>query len=290
MWELAFIARDYTARRQSIFEDIDRPDGPMWSQISVICLDTIRSLERRIDALAPAPAKPAAPAAPVQPRQRIAQPPKAGDVLAPRPNAKASLVKASVANLITSPGKTPVEEWTPGVKKFAEKVADRFMTPNQRQAIQPGALQSSLEAVWLRVLALPVIGPFFQQTFGRRLAEAALGSPYVEISVYANAAYALSELAVRSLAEDNYGNVQRDVPAMIRTLTAVIKKLEKFRDDFPMHWTDITQKKECPELSELLAALKDGLSAVIAQFGQYSNDLRISRTDMRFAQEAAQHA
>ena len=262
----------------------------MWSQISVICLDTIRSLERRIDALAPAPAKPAAPAAPVQPRQRIAQPPKAGDVLAPRPNAKASLVKASVANLITSPGKTPVEEWTPGVKKFAEKVADRFMTPNQRQAIQPGALQSSLEAVWLRVLALPVIGPFFQQTFGRRLAEAALGSPYVEISVYANAAYALSELAVRSLAEDNYGNVQRDVPAMIRTLTAVIKKLEKFRDDFPMHWTDITQKKECPELSELLAALKDGLSAVIAQFGQYSNDLRISRTDMRFAQEAAQHA
>ncbi|KAI0392421.1 nucleoporin protein Ndc1-Nup [Xylariaceae sp. FL0594] len=292
MWELAFIARDYATRRQSIFEDIDRADGPMWSQISVICLDTIRSIERRIDAPEPAPAQPAASdtSALTQPRQRIAQPPKAGDVMAHRAEARASLVKASVANLITSPGKTPVDEWAPGVKKLAGKAADRILTENQRQAMQPGVVQSALESVWLRLLALPVVGPFFQQTYRRRLAQAALGSPYADLSVYANAAFALSELTVHSLNEDRYGNVQRDVPTIIRTLTAVIKKLEKLRDNFPTHWTDLSREKECPELSEVLTPLKDSLRAVGAHFSQYREELRLSRLDMRLAQEAALQA
>lgn len=290
MWELALIARDYAARRQSIFDDIDRKDGPMWSQIYALCLDNIRSIERRIEAYG----KPATPApgtelvpAPRQPRERISQPLKTDDVSAPRLAAKASTMRDTVSKAITSPGKTPIESLLPKIKKGAVLVADRVMTGQQKEAIRPEALRGYLGTLSLRVLALPYIGPLFQQTFDRQLAKAVLGTPYAETSVYMNAAFALSQLAVCSLAEDKYGNVQRDVATIIRTFTAVIRKLEAFRDGFPTHWTDMSQSRQCPEVSEVVAALKDGLGALVEGFGPYSSDLRLSRADMRMAREAA---
>ncbi|KAJ3553525.1 hypothetical protein NPX13_g10870 [Xylaria arbuscula] len=269
LWELAFITRDFTTRRQAIYEDIDRKDGPMWSQIYAVCIDTIRDLERRIDEYgrAPAPAGPAS--APAQPRERLSRPIQANDVSAPRHVPKTSLVTNTVAQLVTSPGRTPAQDWAPVIKK-------------------EGWTSGRPRTLTLRAMALPVIGPFFQQTFSRRLAKAIFGSPYAETSVYINAAYALSQLAVHSLTEDRYGNVQRDVPTIIRTLTVIIRKLETFRDGFPIHWTDLTQSRQCPEVSEVLNALKTDLGALVDAFGLYSADLRLSRADMRLAREAAQ--
>ncbi|KAI1826889.1 nucleoporin protein Ndc1-Nup [Xylaria intraflava] len=296
MWELAFIARDYPARRQAIFEDIDRKDGPMWSQIYALCLDVIQGIERRVDEYerppAPAPGTGPVPgeplAAPIQPRERVAQPLHAGNVLAPRANDRASIVIDAVSRLVTSPGKTPIEDWMPVIKEKAVLVADRVMSREQQEALQPDALQGQFTKILTSVLSLPVIGDLFQRTFNRRLAKAVLGSPYAETSVYVNATYALSQLAVCSLTEDRYGNVQRDVATIIRTFTAVIRKLEMFRDRFPTHWTDLSNGRECPEVSEVLVALKDGLRALVAAFGQYSGDLRLSRADMRLATQAAE--
>ncbi|TGJ80881.1 hypothetical protein E0Z10_g7874 [Xylaria hypoxylon] len=290
MWELAFIARDYRTRRQAIFEDIDRRDGPMWSQIYTLCLGTVQSIERRINEYgrAPTPAPAAEPvSAPIQPRERTAQPVRANDVSAPRPVDKGALLTDTISRLVTSPGRTPVEDWTPVVKRRAGQVADRVLTQEQKAAIQPEALRGYLGVLSLRALTLPVIGPIFQQTFDRRLVKAVLGTPYAESSVYMNAAYALSRLAVHSLAEDKYGNVQRDVPTIIRTFTVVINRLEAFRDGFPAHWTDLSQSRQCGEVSEVLVALKDGLDALLTAFDPYSGDLRLSRADMRLAREAA---
>ncbi|GAP88666.1 putative nucleoporin protein Ndc1-Nup [Rosellinia necatrix] len=292
MWELAFIARDYTPRRLSILEDIDRKDGPMWSQIYALCLDTVKGIERRIDEYGkPALATPGTePALDVtQPRERITQPLRTNDISAPKPAAKISLVTNTVSKLVTSPGKTPMDKWVPGIKKTATQAADTFMTKEQKEAVQPQALRGQLGTLSLRLLTLPVVGPIFQQTFSRRLAKAVLGTPYAEISVYINAAYALSHLAVCSLTEDKYGNVQRDVPTIIRTFTTVIKKLEAFQDELPTHWTDLGQNRQCPPAAAVLAALKDGLGALLEAFGEYSSDLRLSRTDMRLAREAAQN-
>ncbi|KAI3329492.1 nucleoporin protein Ndc1-Nup [Ustulina deusta] len=291
MWELAFIARDYTTRRQTIFEDIDRKDGPMWSQIYALCLDKVKNIERRIDEYgkAPAPTPGTAPVPPpTQPRERISQPLRAGDVSAPRRGAKASLVVDTVSKLVTSPGRTPVDDWMPVIKRRAGQVADRVLTQQQKEAVRPQALQGYLGTLSLRIMVVPVVGPIFQQTFSRRLAKVVLGTPYAESSVYINAGYALSRLAVNSLAEDKYGNVQRDVPTIIRTFTTVIRKLETFRDGFPAHWTDLGQDRQCPEVSEVLTSLKDGLGALVTAFGPYSGDLRLSRADMRLAREAAQ--
>ncbi|KAI8634517.1 nucleoporin protein Ndc1-Nup [Xylariaceae sp. FL1651] len=291
MWELAFIARDYEWRRLAIFEDIDREDGPMWSQIYSLSLETIKGLERRVDDFSKPPTPPLATEplpATIQPRERISQPLKTDNVSMPQPTTTASFAKAFVAKLIMSSGKTPAQKLIPWLKKKALEVADRVMTKRQKEALRPDAVRALFRALLLRVLALPMIGHIFQRTFNLRLAKAVLGSPYAEVSVYSNAAYALSQLAVCSLSEDTYGNVQRDVPTIIRTFTVVIKKLEKFRDEFPTHWTDLSNNRQCPEMAELLTALKDGLNALVTAFGPYSSDLRLSRADMRLAREAAE--
>lgn len=263
----------------------------MWSQVYALCIDNIKSIERKIDNYGkpPAPMPVTEPeSAPQQPRARISQPIRTNDVSVPRPAAKAALVRDTVSKVITSPGKTPLESWVPKFKKGAVLVADQVMTREQKEAIQPEALRGRLDTLLLQMLALPVIGPIFQQTFGRQLAKAVLGSPYAETSVYINSAYALSHLAVCSLTEDKYGNVHRDVATIIRTFTVVIKKLETFRDEFPTHWTDISQRRQCPEVTEVLTALKGGLGALVEAFSVYSTDLRLSRADMRLAREAAE--
>lgn len=291
MWELALIARDFDVRRKAIFEDIDRKDGPMWSQIYVTCMSTIKAIEERIDNYGKPPAPPVAPAeaAPEQPPTRIVQPPKTDDVWASAPTRKGlrSSVGNLVSNVVTSPGKTPAQDWLPTAKKVAMHTTEHFLTQEQKEAFKPESVNSLALNLSSKVLTMPTIGPAFQQLFGRRLTTIVFGQPYGEISLYANAAYALSKLAVASLAEDQYGNVQRDVPAIVRTLTVVIKKLEKFRENLPMHWTDLQKNRECPEVDELLDSLKDGLNDLVAAFGQYAADLRLTRADMRLAKEAA---
>jgi nucleoporin NDC1 len=114
-----------------------------------------------------------------------------------------------------------------------------------------------------------------------------LGAPYGEPSLYVNAACALSGLAVKSLREDKYGNVQRDVAAVIRALTGVVKKLEEVKAGLPNHWTDVEGGRGCPEVEEVLDALRDALKRLMEAFGLYARDLRLSLTDVRLAREAA---
>ncbi|KAI0882667.1 nucleoporin protein Ndc1-Nup [Annulohypoxylon maeteangense] len=290
LWELALIARDFDDRRRSVFEDIDRKDGPMWSQIYVTCLETIKSLEERVDNYGKPPAPPAAPAAAApQPAVRVVQPPKTDNVwaTAPSQNGLRNSLGRVARNVVTSPGKTPADVYLPEAKKVAREAAEHFLTEEQRNALSPQGVSGLIQTISLRIINLPRVGQLFQQVFSRRLTTIVLGQPHGELSIYINAAYALSKLAVSSLTEDKYGNVQRDVPAIIRTFTTVIKKLERFRDNLPAHWTDPVQNRECPEVDELLDALKEGLGELIAAFGRYSSDLRLTRADMRLAAEAA---
>ncbi|KAI1101384.1 nucleoporin protein Ndc1-Nup [Jackrogersella minutella] len=293
MWELALIARDFDVRRRGIFEDIDRKDGPMWSQLYVTCLNTIKALEERIDNYGKPPTPPVAQAAttaPPQPPARVVQPPKTDNVWAPAQpqNGLRNSLGKIVSNVVTSPGKTPAETYLPEAKKKAIEASEHLLTKEQRDALTPESVNNVAQTLTLYILNFPQIGPIFQQVFSRRLMTVVLGHPFGEPSIYVNAAYALSRLAVSSLTEDQYGNVQRDVPTIIRTFTVVIKKLERFRDNLPIHWTDLTKTRDCPEVDELLDALKDGLSELITAFGQYSTDLRLTRADMRLAKEAAE--
>ncbi|KAK8038508.1 hypothetical protein PG993_006919 [Apiospora rasikravindrae] len=291
MWELALIARDFEARRKGIFEDIDRKDGPMWSQVYVICLDTIKQIEKRIDEFgkppAPPPAAASADAAAAQPRARIVEPPESANVWqnAPPPKTFHESVGTYVSQRLRSPGRKPAEIG-PLAKQTVTELRDHLLTKEQQQYANPNGIAAMWTNIFLWLLQYQIGWPF-KQFFARRLATAVLGTPHGEVSIYVNAAYTLSQLAVSSLSEDNYGNVHRDVPAIIRTLTTVIKKLEIFRDNLAIHWTDLEGSRHCEPVEELLDAFKDALDRVVTAFEQYSTDLRLSRTDLRLAKEAA---
>ncbi|KAK8133385.1 hypothetical protein PG984_005397 [Apiospora sp. TS-2023a] len=293
MWETALIARDFDARRKGIFEDIDRKDGPMWSQLYVICLDTIKEIEKRIDEYGKPPAPPPAAVSAdtfAPPPTRLVEPPVSAMVWqdAPAPKTFRDSVGTYVGKKMRSPGKKPAEIG-PLAKQTVTELRDSLLTKEQQQYANPNGIAAMWTNIFLWLLQYPIGWPF-KQLFSRRLATAVLGAPHGEASIYINAAYTLSQLAVSSLSEDNYGNVHRDVPSIIRTLTTVIKKLEIFRDNLVIHWTDLEGSRQCEPVEEMLDAFKDALDNVVSAFEQYSTDLRLSRTDLRLAKEAAKKA
>jgi nucleoporin NDC1 len=286
MWELAFISRDYETRRKGIYEDIERKDGPMWSQVYAICLRTIQSMEARIDNHGKVPAAaPTATAAPAQQKSRSTQPPKQDAILrsTPQKNTFRSEVEKVVSHIATDPSQP--SQLSPLAKK-AMVSAKEGLLQMSKEATGSDDPQSLFKDVALQVLNTPLGWPF-RQRFSGRLTAVILGTPYGEPSLYVNAITALSQLAVQSLKEDKYGNVQRDVATIIRTLTTVTSKLESFKQGFPVHWTDVEKKRECPEVEAILQALRECLANMIEAFGPYARDLRLSLTDMRLAKEAA---
>jgi nucleoporin NDC1 len=290
-WELALIARDFEARRKGIFEDIDRKEGPMWSQIYVLELENLKALEKRMDDYGKPPAPP-----PVaqekpgpQPPTRVVEPPISADVwVKSKPKTFSDTVGKYVADVAKLPGKKTEDTLVPLAKRTLADIKDALLSKGQQEKIEREGLLGVYHSVYNRVIRTPTLGWLFRQTYSRRLTNAVMAFPNSEISVYVNSAFILSELAVTSLSEDSYGNVHRDVPSIIRTLTAVIRKLEVFRDSFPVHWTDVDVKRDCKPVDELLDALKQALERVVAGFEPYASDLRLTRTDLRLAKEAAQ--
>lgn len=288
MWELAIIARDFQPRRKAIYQDIDRKDGPMWSQVYSICLNIVKDLETRVDNYGK---KPDAPSTEVVPAKT--------DNSMTRPNMQVS--KEQI--LVSTPARKTLRS------EVEKVVGQTALSPSSRSRLSPivqkgladakGAVDSFARQAagtdnpnnafhhWTRLALDSPLGTPFKQTFHRRLTTVVLETPYAEPSLIINAISALTRLAVFSLAEDSYGNVQRDVSTIIRTFTAVITKLENFKAGFPVHWTDFAGSKDCAEVDAVLVTLKEGLKQLIVSFGPYSRDLRLSFADMRHAREAA---
>lgn len=287
LWELGFIARDFPDRRVAIYTDIDRKDGSAWSQVCKHCLDVIKTLEQRIDppAPAPAPVEPASqPSAASEPEyKRLTKPVRDDQILVGTPKKKK--FASDMVNKVAIDPQSP-----PRLSPFTNKVftdAKKRLLDVQQDISGPENPNSGLQSMVRQFLALPAVGWPFQMRFQNRITAAVLGGPYGEPSIYVNAINALSLLAVHSLQEDKFGNVQRDVATIIRELTRVTRKLDGFKASFPLHWTDIEAVRTCPEVDTILDALKDGLTDLVANFGKYSRDLRLTQADMRLADEAA---
>jgi nucleoporin NDC1 len=287
MWELAFIARDFEDRRKAIYEDIDRKDGPMWSQVYKICLDVLKELGTNIDTYTapPQPSGPPAAAPAGEEPKRTTAPPKDDPIFQPIPQRKGfrSQVEKVVNQAALAPGQG--SQLSPAAKKAVES-AKQQLRRIQKEATGTDDTQGLFKDLALKVLHSTAGWPF-RQHYRRRVAHAVLGAPYGEPSLYVNAACALSQLAVHSLREDRYGNVQRDVAAIVRALTGLARKLDAFRSGLATHWTDVEGKRESPEVEQVAQALREALVRLIEAFGPYARDLRLSLTDVRLAKEAA---
>ncbi|KAK2018776.1 nucleoporin protein Ndc1-Nup [Colletotrichum eremochloae] len=289
LWELAYIARNDEGRRKAIFQDIDRKDGSTWSQIYVHCLNVIKSVENRIDDYGKPAAVPAAPVQPEEVRARSSAPLKEDPIFQSKPVNRT--MRGEMEKALTQVGRhsgaSPVSQLSPMAKKTLRGARDKVLSKEQQEALSSPQLKSQFQTWALKVISNEYVGWVFRQEFRNRLTAVVLGTPYSELSQYVNAVDVLSLLAVHSLTEDTFGKVHKDLPTIIRTFTTVITKIEAFKANFPVHWTDIEQNRATSEVDALIAALKTGLAQLIEEFEPYSSDLRLTRTDMRLAKEAA---
>lgn len=286
-WELALIARDFQPRRKAIYQDIDRKDGPMWSQVYALCLQIVKDVETRIDGYGKAPA--ADPPTPVpantDTKPVVEKPASSDQVLVTTPTKKTlrGEVEKIVRTTAVSPGQP--SRLSPYVQKGVAQ-AKGYVEDIARQATGSDATDNPFQ-YWTRQILGSPLGRPFKQSFSRRITTVVLGEPFGEPALIINAISALTNLAVLSLAEDSFGNVQRDVAAIIRTFTAVATKLDTFKANFPLHWTDHDAERECTEVDAILETLKEALGQLITSFGPYARDLRLTFADMRHAREVA---
>jgi nucleoporin NDC1 len=105
---------------------------------------------------------------------------------------------------------------------------------------------------------------------------------------------------VASLAEDQYGKVQADVPPVVRLFTQTIMTLEAFvhNGGLSAHWTDVyfppssepeaqAEARRVPEVELVLDTLKNSLGELLAAFNPYLRDIGLEGKDLRLAKEAA---
>lgn len=262
----------------------------MWSHIYVICLDIIKAMEARIDGHGkPTPAPVVEPEPVIQPKGRSTAPLKEEPIFRARAPSKSMRgeVEKALSQVARAPGESPISQLSPLAKKTLQGARDKVLSKEQQEALSSPQITSQMQAWALTVIRYPYVGWIFRQSFRRRITPAVFGVPYAEPSHHVHAVEVLSTLAVHSLAEDKFGNVHRDVATIIRTFTRVTKKLESFKENFPVHWTDVENQKHAPEVEVLLKTLKKGLSEVVQAFEPYSRELRLTRTDIREAREAS---
>lgn len=261
----------------------------MWSQIFVHCLDAVKSIEKRIDEYGKPVVAPVAPVQPEEVRARSSAPLKEDPIFQSRPANKTMRgeMEKALTQVGRHPGQSPVSQLSPMAKKTLRGARDKVLSKEQQEALSSPQLKSQVQTWALKVISNEYIGWIFRQDIRNRLTAIILGTPYSELSQYVNAADVLSLLSVHSLTEDKFGYVHKDIPTIIRTFTAIITKIEAFKDNFPVHWTDVERNRDTPEVDAVIAALKTGLAQVIAEFEPYSGDLRLTRTDIRLAKEAA---
>lgn len=276
MWELAHISESFEPRRQAIYADIDRKNGPMWSQVYAVCMDVLRSIDTRIDDYNKPPAAPVqAPAHVIDERQRARGPLRDDGILSPskpRPKTLGSDIRKAVGDAVYAPGASPTRSLSPMAKKHWDQAKSQLS--NQEQIVTSKLMQ------------YPLLSTLFGQNPDLEITGIVLDKPYADPTLYCNAAKALSRLAVHSLKEDQYGNVHRDVPSIIRTFSLVILKVESFKKAFPVSTPGSNFSSISPEVEDVLEALRSGLKDVVDAFEPYAHDLKLSQTDLRQAKEA----
>ncbi|KAI9054172.1 hypothetical protein LZ554_001343 [Drepanopeziza brunnea f. sp. 'monogermtubi'] len=289
-WELVYIAARFEGRRKAIYEDIDRAGGSAWSQILDACLGVINGIEIRIanygrpssDA-PPDPCRTPEPPTPGLPR--LSQPPRdglkeSGDLFT---RSRGSSAAGKIKDYARSQGQSPLGPASAKAKK-ALAIAEKVLIPKEEEPGRP-SFSGMFKELALRILKTQVGVPF-RQEYRRKISAVVLGEPFGDIGIIVDAIDAVTRFSVCSLREDKFGNVQRDVSLIIRTLTSTVTRLEAFKANLGFHWTDIEKKQESPEVDIVLAALKRGLNELVIAFGDYSSDLGLSQNEMRMAIQA----
>lgn len=292
-WELAIISQKFEDRRKTIYTELDRPT---FKEILDACLAEITAVKARIESVS-APPPPPPPTELEQARQRakfgysnrplIAEPLKDDDIFAPAdaPDGRAAKHFRRAKDFAKQHGKSP------GPHPFAPLVNEEIprLIENTAQRLPPATAVHG----WCQQALRSPAGAPFRQTFARRAAAVICGSPRSHATTVVNAITAITQLSLRSIKEDTYGVVNRDVVLVIRALATVLASVDRFvKQDLDVHWTDVAfdakesrRYKNLGEVGEVAKALKQGLQAVLTQFEMYLRGMEMSEKEIREAKE-----
>ena len=283
MWELALISQNFDNRRKSIYQEIDRNAGSTWSQFLALSVNEVKSIQTRITNFrnGPAQASSTTSPGPVELYEPIATQPKNGtNVLSPPKPATSyrDVTRRKIDDYIKAKGSHPGAE-NPA-KRLIEKGATRVI---EQANVRPEIIKSRTSGYITSFLRSPAGFPF-RQTFPRLVTSVVCGSPYSRSSIIIDSISAISKLAAQSITEDQPGQVQKDIPALAKTLADALSDVESFLASTPPHWTDVefqdVQRRSAVEVEAVVEALRGGIEDILRAFGEYFGSMGVSAQEV----------
>ncbi|MCJ1283842.1 hypothetical protein MMC26_003173 [Xylographa opegraphella] len=294
-WELLYITQRLIARKNSIFSEIDRAGGATWAQVLNISLVTIQAISSRIgDFEHPRTSESLPgqlPQMKVEELPRLVPPIRNENVLSSpnRPRGGREKLESTVGSMAKAYGQSgqASSPFSPRAKQAIVFARDKLLTSDQKNAINPASLKSLCFGYINQFLRTPFIGAPFRQTFKRRICRIVLGSPYSQLNLILSAVDSVTNLALASLREDQFGTVNKDLPLIIRTFANAIRNVERIVQQLPIHWTDTEfresdgQGRRVEEVELVLEHLRWGLRQLLEDFGPYLLDLGLGPGELQ---------
>ncbi|EXJ58708.1 hypothetical protein A1O7_06137 [Cladophialophora yegresii CBS 114405] len=274
-WELAIIAQRHKERRKAIFEDIERPTGPIWAQMLQAGLNVLQELQLRITG--PPPAKPGTPEV-AKPLPRLLPEMQTQSIFAPDS-------KPSRAERLASPLKqfgSTRQPWHPPIDQTAKQVETRLLEyakPSSADSKSPNGLVGS----WTTELRRSRLGWFFTSPNTAKINATIMGSPYGNAAVLVDVIEALTKMQVASLTEDTYGKATPTVPDTVRTFTKTLNLIE---DYVAQNKQGVTEGIE--EVEIIVERLRASLKELLSAFQVYLIDQGLGISELNQAKKAIQ--
>jgi nucleoporin NDC1 len=258
-WELAIIAQSHPERRKLIFSDIDRPTGPIWSQMLQEALKVLQQIDDRIQ-----PPQPAAPVTqePASTLPKILKP--------PRESTKAKEQQNIVAQRASKDARA---------RQRLVDIADeklKLLGSNP----DPFPILDVPDTATLISTAKNSFSTFFSSTPESRINATVLGSPHSDAATIVDAIEAVTRMLIASLQEDNFGKAMAGVPLAVKQFTKTITLIEGL----------LSQQQEASDLTDvniILSRLKSGLLELLTGFQMYLGDSALGIADLNAAKKAS---
>lgn len=259
-YELAVIAYNNKKRRISIFLDIERKTT-IWTEIKVECLGVLNDVLVPLQKLQKKSKKPT--------DVKVAPSKKEG-----KPTPSASVIPIRDADIFIH--KTQSANIMDGLQDKNAK-ASKEVIGFYEQLKSETYLKFRQYSTKLEFIFDSDFTKFLHFTIERR-ANILIPNP----TLTSTAVAALSMLVLKSMEEDEYGTVQKDIPEILHKLTEAIVALRAFVENPTAHWSNKRElaSKEPQRLEgmrSVLAETEASFDRIIEGFYQYLGTLKLSQ-------------
>ena len=277
-WELVIIAQKHKERRQAIFEDIERPTGPVWSQMVQAGLAVLQQIDLRIQG--PPPPQPTEPIK-ILPLPRLLPETQTGPIVASRRQPKTNAEWLATPVKAFGSTKTP---WHPPIEQTAKEVETKLLEYVKPPNADPAASKGLFDQ-WMTVFKDSPVGWVFTSTNTARINATVLGAPYGNAAVIVDVIESLTKMQVASLTEDTYGKATPTVPDTVRAFTKTLNLIEGF---VAQNMQDVSGGID--EVEIIVERLRVSLKELLSAFQVYLLDQGLGIGELNQAKKATQEA